>query len=271
MNVRMVCVVGVLAAPALAQEIPPPGRGWSLQFEPSVSFGAAGGDVKLPGLPAGMKETKIEDLNLDGPRPAASGELILTSDPWKFMVGGYHLDTGDHDQIAGAAGQMGAVPFAIGDRLTSSLRFTAVEAAVMRRVELPGSLATGDSNFRARLDVLGGLRVYDAAFDFSAPGGTASGSGFFGHPMIGVKLTMEVIEQFTVDAQVDLGAMTTGSDSLTYGYDILAGFMWHPTQTVGVQIGYRHLAFLLRKGPEGDRFEYHGAIQGLYAGAVIHF
>ncbi len=269
-----------LAGAAAAQEgdrgqggqIPPPKPDWKLQFEPSVSFGAAGGKVMLPGSPVGVPSTKIEDLNLDGPRAAPEGELILTSEPWGFMLRGYRLETGDHDQVAAAPGQVGPVVFSAGDVLRSSLRLTEVEAVVLRKIELPDSInGSSGKAFAARLDVLGGLRMYDVGFDVAGPGGGTSANGFFGHPLVGAKLTMDITDQFTIDAQVDLGLMATGSDSMSYGYDIVAGFMWHPTQTFGVQIGYRDLAFLLRKGPEGDRFEFTGAVQGLYAGAVLRF
>ncbi len=264
----------MLAGGARAQEsaIPPPKEPWKFQFEPSVWYGAPGGKVTLPGSAGSVQSTKLEDINLDNPSLAPGGELHFYDDKWRFMLGGYWLSEDNQGSVAKAAGQLGPVSYAQGDLLNASMNLTVAEAAVMRKIELPDSInGTAGNGFAARLDVLGGLRFYDVSFDFAAPSGGTAADEFFVHPVIGVKLTMDIIEHFTIDAQVDLGAMATGSNSMCYGYDIVAGFMWRPTNNIGVQIGYRDLAFLLRSGSEGDRFEYQGSVQGLYFGAVLRF
>ena len=82
---------------------------------------------------------------------------------------------------------------------------------------------------------------------------------------------MNIVECFTIDVQFDIGYFTDGGDKSTLGYDIMAGFMWRPTQNIGVQIGYRDLAYSLQSGSGSNQFEWEGSIQGLYAGAAIRF
>jgi hypothetical protein len=257
---------------AAAPEITPPKDRWTLQFEPSVWYGAPGGKVTLPGSAAGVSPTFLDTINLDSPRPSPSAELHLYDDRWRFTFEGTWLREHDRGTIAEQGGTLGPVSFAAGDALKASESFTTVEATVAYRLTLPETLAKGrEGVFACAFDVLGGMRFYDVSFDFSAPAGSTSADIFQGQPLAGVKLSVDLIEQFTVDVQVDVGGFTDGGDAVNYAYSIEAGFMWRPTPNVGAQIGYRDLAFMLRSGPEGDRFEYRGAIQGLFAGVVIRF
>lgn len=250
--------------------IPPPKERWSIEVEPVLWYGSAGGKIALPGAPAGTPRIGLTQLNADDPGLVPGAEITLRDGDWAFSVSGIRLEA-DGSATAAFSGNVGAAAFSPGDQLDSSLRLTSVEAVAMRKIGLPASLRGTPGRFAAQLDALAGLRLYDIGFDFSSPSGFASADEFFIHPIIGAKLSMDVLDQFTIDLQVDLGAMTNGGDQSSFDYNIVAGFMWRPTANVGVQIGYRDLAYLLKSGPEGDRFDYRGAIQGLYAGVVLRF
>ena len=119
----------------------------------------------------------------------------------------------------------------------------------MRRIELPDSInGNSGKDFAAMLEVGGGLRAYDVDFSFSAPAGTTAADEFFVHPLIAAQVSVDLIEQFTVRAAVDMGAFATSGDDQSYAFSITATFVWHPIKTVGVEIGYRDLAWSLESG-----------------------
>jgi hypothetical protein len=241
---------------------------WVVEFEPSAWFGSPGGELKLPG---GGQTLDLSDINLDSPRLSPAAELNLWSGDWRFSLSGTYLEEQDRAAIASRAGQLGSVAFAAGDRTAASLSFWEAEATVGKLITLPEALRGGGKNFNSNLEILGGMRMYGVEFDFAAPSGSVSSSDFFGHPLIGLKYTMNIAEQFTIDAQVDVGYFTDGGDRSAFGYDILVGFMWRPTENVGVQVGYRDLAYTLESGSGPHKFEWQGAVQGLFVGAVLRF
>lgn len=245
---------------------------WVVQFEPTVWYVGPGGHVTLPGSPAGAPEVFLGDLNLDSPRVSPAGTLRFFTNDWTFSVSGEGTSQEDRGFTAPVAEQIGGLTLLPGDRASSSLDFKSFEATAALQLDLPRHLGGQPGGpFAARLDLLGGARVYDVGFDITGPGGTASGGGFFAHPIIGAKLTMDVVRKFSIELQVDGGAFFDGRDRQVWSYDIIAGFLWRPTENVALRIGYRDLAFDLRKGPEGNRFDWQGALQGLSAGINIRF
>jgi hypothetical protein len=264
--------VTVAAGTLHGQEIKAPQEKWTLQFEPTAWYTAPGGRVKLPGSAPGVLGAPLGDINLDSARIAPGGELHLYDGRWRITVGGFRLEQDDRGSTAAFAGQVGPVSFSPGDSIKASMDLTSVEATVAYRLDIPDWMAgKPGSNYAGQFDVLGGVRLYDLSFGFTAPSGTTKEDETQAHPLIGAKWSMDVVQQFTIDVQIDLGGFTYGGDTFTYGYSINAGFIWRPQENVGVQVGYRDLAFELRSGPAGDRFEYRGALQGLYAGVVIRF
>lgn len=273
-------MVVLLAAAAAAQDapaprVPPealaPAQRWTLQFEPSVWYSSPGGQLALPGAPAGTETVYLDVLNLDSPRASPAGELHLYSEDWTLSLSGFRTELENRGFVASSAFDIGGVSLLPGERAFASMTFTSVDALVSRRVALPPSLAgEPGGGFAARLDLKGGARLMDVGFDLSAPGGGQSYHGFYLQPVIGAKLTMDLTPRFTIDLQLDAGAFPGGGRE-SWSYDIIAGFMYRPTDNLAVQIGYRDLAYELREGSSDDRFLYRGALQGLYAGAVLRF
>jgi hypothetical protein len=250
------------AAPTLAL----PTRTFTIQVEPVAWYVAPGGNLTLPGSAPGSERVPMADLNLDSPRLSPYVELHLLQDDWRFTLSGFSFSESDRGAVQSSAGQIGDLPFAAGDRLVSSLDFWSAEAEVAWRF-----VNTAKSpDFHADVEALGGVRVYDVDFHIDGPGGSASGSEFLGHPFVGAKLTMDLIDFFTIDAQIDVGYLSTGKDSVA-GYEVVAGFVWRPTPAAALQIGYRDLAFSILGGSGNHKFDYGGALQGLFIGAVFRF
>jgi opacity protein-like surface antigen len=243
---------------------------WVVQFEPSVWYASPGGKVTLPG---GGSKTRVDDLNLDSPRLSPMGDLSLWAGDWRFSLGGVYQSQEDRGSIAGTAGQIGSVSYAAGDTLTSSMEYWEVDATVGKLIGLPDSInGKGGEDFAATLEVYGGLRFFDVDFRVDGPAGSTDSSEFFGQPMVGVKVSMDIYKKvFTIDVQADIGYFTDGGDSSSFGYDIMVGFQWFPMDQVAVQIGYRDLACELESGSGSEQFQFNGALQGLFGGVVVRF
>ena len=243
---------------------------WVVQFEPSVWYASAGGKVTLPG---GGTKTRVDDLNLDSPRLSPMGDLSLWAGDWRFCLGGVYTSEAERDAVAGSAGQIGSVSYAAGDTLTSSMEYWEVDATVGKLIRLPDSISgKGGNDFAATLEVYGGLRFFDVDFRVDGPADSTDSSEFFGQPMVGAKVSMDIYKKvFTIDVQADIGYFTDGGDSSSLGYDIMVGFQWFPSEHVAVQIGYRDLACDLESGSGSDQFQYNGALQGLFGGVVVRF
>jgi hypothetical protein len=120
--------------------------------------------------------------------------------------------------------------------------------------------------------LLGGVRLYDAdiAVENASSGARAEGSHLFFEPMIGLRAEAVVDTDFSVIGQLSAGALPLYSTQ-SYSFDIQLAFQWRPTPNIGVQIGWRQLAFDIRDGRDLDQFQYTGRFAGLFAGVVLRF
>jgi hypothetical protein len=257
---------------------------WTVQAEPSVWYVAPSGKVKLPvksGSGPGSfttegDEVRLERLNLDSPRFEPTGELHLSFDRWRVTFSASTFDLERTATTADTSFRLGSVAVAAGDIFSTELELTTVEVT--------GGYRLWGRDFRAgsrhpedavdgvvRVYALAGARFYDLSFDFArAAGGSAGASEFFGEPIAGIRGEAVLAQDFTLDVQVSGGGFAL-SDSSSYSIDVLAGFQWRPTRHVGVQIGYRQLAYGLASDDGPDEFSYRGRLAGLYAGLVIRF
>lgn len=245
---------------------------WTVRLEPSVWYMAPSGRVLLPGSPGGADSTRLEALNLDSPRLSPTAELHVRNESWRFGLLGTYFEINDRLSFADEPGQIGGVPVATGDPLRASLSFFSMEATAAYVLPTPDWLAgkPGD-RFRARGEVVGGFRVYDVDFDVRTLSGPVGGGGFFVEPLVGTKLTMDLVERVTIDFQATLSGFPGGGGREVYGFDLLVGFMWRPVENVGLQFGYRQQAFGLASGEGTEHFDWRGAMAGVYGGLVIRF
>jgi hypothetical protein len=250
----------------------PPNERYTLRFEPSAFFAAPGGKLRLAGSPIGGDTVRLENLDLDVPRISPFVELHLRSDNWRFSVSGFETSLHDRGSVQLQSGQIGTLLYNPGDQLTSSMNFGTGEVVVARELGAPDSISgKKDPDFSVGFEAYGGFRFYDVSFDIRGPGGSVNADEFFVQPIVGVKTTMSIIDRFTFDVQLGVGGFMEGAGKHSHSFDILVGFMYRPTTNLGVQIGYRLFIYDLQDGPATERFEYRGAVAGLYGGLVLRF
>lgn len=292
-SVVTILLAAFLPAAALAQDakveppsgseqegagMPPRGPGWTATVEPAAWFVAAGGSVKLPRSAAGASEvkTQLSNLNMDSPVASPAGEINLRRGEWRIAVRGFSYSSTNQATL-GYTGQIGDIDFSPGTRVESTLDFAAFElegAYNLTHADL-GEMPGGRRRMYVDVDAVAGIRLYDVSWqvDRVSPGiGVSSDSAdqFFWEPQVGAKFSMRLYEQFDIDVQLTGGALPLG-DTSTFSVDVMAGFMWRPMENVGVQVGYRQLAFELSDGDGAEEFRYRGALAGLSIGVVFKF
>jgi hypothetical protein len=266
-----------LAAAAAAQSqsaaLPAPERRlydtWELRFEPSVWYVSPGGRFNLPGEPAGTAETWLSDLNLDSPRASPYGELHLkASEDWRFILSAFALEEDSRGAIAAQPGFVGPHAYATGDPLESSFSLASAEAVAAWR--LPFELGRRYADFEGRVELIGGFRAISMDLDLAAPAGSVSHDSVYIEPVFGMRANFEIMQRFTCDLQNTFGYFSDG-EKRSATWDITVGFMYFPLENVGVQVGYRQILLDTEEGEGEDRFQYHGAAAGIFAGATIRF
>ncbi len=273
--------------PATTQLEEAPTR-FTISIEPSVWFAGAGGKVKLPGstpppvilanAPQAAElgdRIKLNDIGFDDPQATPAGAVSIGYDRWRFNLRGFGFSI-DDDSTVDDSGSLGSVDFAPGDNLVGEINTNVFEAQVGYRFVEHASRPrqNGDGYvFRFYADVLGGARLYDVDMQFeqfATLNGTNAFDDMWIEPTIGAKIGVEIYEQFDVGVELNFGVAPFGDHS-SWSWDVMAGFQWRPVENLGIQIGYRNLAFDLQDGDGVDEFEWDGALAGLYFGAVIKF
>jgi len=296
-RLRKLCCIGaasILSTIALGQETQPSTEvveavnaapRWQLRFEPAVWFTGPGGKLKLPSstsggdvLPASLQggdedEIEIADLEIDTPEPSLGGEVHLSRGDWRFALRGY-VFSGDEDTQATGSGSFGALPYAIGDRIATSLDYSSFEFetgySFVRRSLQPYE---GGYRLNTNLEGLVGVRVYNMDWkveNLDGGGVNLQADETFIEPLVGGRFLMEFYEKFDIDLQLTLGGMPLGDQS-SVSLDVMVGGTYRPVQNVGVQIGYRLTGFGLESGEDDEAFEFSGSMAGLYAGIVLEF
>lgn len=266
------------APPAAAGEPAPlpvsPDDTWTIRFEPSLWYFAAGGDLTMPGSGGGGSDrTDIGEFNLDSPRLTPAGELTFNTDRWRLAVSGYDFSTEDRGAIASEDFRVGGLDIQSGDPIVSDLQFASWDfTARYEVVEFPTApVSEGRWPFLMSVEGVGGVTFYDVGFDLAGPAGSTSADEFFAEPMAGIRIVLDVAEQVTIDVQSTVGAWTDGGDRESFTYDIAVGFMYRPVENVGIQVGYRQQAFSLSSGEGSELFEFDGSMAGVFAGVVVRF
>lgn len=242
---------------------------WTFEIEPSAWFVAPGGKGRLPGS---SSTSKFEDLNLDSPRASPQLEARFRSGKWGVQGSGMHFKIDDRSAVQSEGGTLGDVAFSPGDTLTSSFEFTSIE--LMGSYQLFGETLSfrddGKRKFGYSLDALLGARYYRVEQGVQSVSASDSASGTWIEPVAGARLEMEFHEFFTLDVRTNVGYLPAG-DNESLSWDIAVGGTFRPIENVGVQVGYRQLLVHLKDGGSDDRFEFRGAMAGLYLGASFRF
>lgn len=260
-------------------------REWTVSIEPAVWFVGAGGDLTLPRASGGggggggggaTGEAKIDVMGLDDPQASAMGEVNLGYGRYRGAVRAAIFNL-DDDGTASEAGSIGSIDFAEGDALRGELDMWVFEAQGGYRLhEYAARPRENGDGFVLRFyaDGLGGVRAYGVDWLVDRVGGSTSPENGFDdtwiEPTLGAKVGVELYEQIDIDLEFNVGAAPFGDHS-SWSWDVLVGFQWRPIENLGVQIGYRNLAFNLTDGDGDETFEWDGALAGLYGGVVVRF
>ena len=249
-------------------------RDWTVQFEPSVWYAAAEGDVDLPGF--SVRGLSLSDLKVDGTSLHFAGELHLRRGRWSIILGGFHFEE-EGEALPGVGFSLAGESFGDSASLRTDFSQTTILAMAGYRVfayegkhRVRGAVAfTGD------LDVVAGARFTRLEFDqrATAPGGATASqsvSELFPQAVLGVRWSMGIIEEITVDAELTAGWLDTG-DRSSLSVEITLGFAWEPTPNFGAQFGYRLIASSFESGSSETGFDFAGGLAGLYAGVKFRF
>jgi opacity protein-like surface antigen len=128
-------------------------------------------------------------------------------------------------------------------------------AALLRVVETPGF----------DLDLGAGLRAWWAETTLTLDpglrqGGRASADAQFTDPLLALRAELRLAERWSLRAYGDIGGFGAGSD-LTW--QAFAAVSWRATETLVLQVGYRHLAVDFSNGDKRLDIAIGGPIIGL--------
>ena len=197
------------------------------------------------------------------------GELTFRNDRLTISVSGFGFSLSENASVD-AASSVGGLNFPVGAGGDVDVEFFSAQATVGWRVWRE-PLGETDRRVTLSLHVYGGVRGYDFESTFTTTGGaSATASDGWVEPIIGLKFTADILEDFTFDVAIDVGAMPLGDHS-SASLDIIAGLQWRPHPNVGLQFGWRQLLVDLEDGSGADEFSYGGALAGLYGSVVLRF
>ncbi len=236
---------------------PKAGLDWQVQVEPSFWYAAASGDIRVPGFAASVD---MADLNADSPKGTPTAEATLKFGDWRLNLSGFAFST---------------------DRTSTRLGPTARTSLDLASAEVQGGYRLGrwemsprdggGHDFVPELTAVFGARIYDVDATIGPVSGTTGSTDeFFVEPVAGLKLEMEIVNAFTIDVQGTIGWLDVGDESAS-SWDVIVGGVWRPVDNLGIQVGYRNLAYTLESGDGAGAFEYDGAIAGLYVGLSLRF
>jgi hypothetical protein len=246
---------------------------WTLSIEPSLWFAGISGEMRLPGQTDGSPKVDLKDVNADANRLTPMVEARFRKGDWTFGASGF-IYTAKTYGAATATQQAGTIAITSGDAVTTRTAFGSAEfsaAYQISRTEMT-PLADGGHRLAFTVDLLAGLRLYDIDFTLTREaGGRSDSDELFIEPLVGARLSAEFYRDFSLDLQAAIGGQPLG-DRTSLSWDIFVGAGWRPTRHLGLQLGYRNLAFALTsESSDASRFEWEGALAGLYAGLELRF
>jgi hypothetical protein len=258
-------------SPAPAVDAP---RGFTVQIEPKMWFVAPSGDLTLPAGAAfadAGDSVRLKTLDLDSPRISPAGDLSILVEKWRFSLSGASYSADRDRVVVGRSFRLGNVQAAPGSALAAQMDFTTAEFTFGREFWSP-DFSESSVPVRWRFSWLAGARMYDTSFEVRDLGSSARSSAdeFFLEPIVGARSDLDLAEDFSIVLQVSGGGFAW-SERSSFSFDIAAGFQWRPVDWLGLQIGYRQLAFTLSAEEDREEFEYDGRLAGLFAGVTLRF
>jgi hypothetical protein len=254
-------------------EMEDPGQ-WTVQIQPRTWYVSPSGKIRLPSSTTPGARVDVADLNLDSPRLEPYAEASIRFGKWRIGLGGFNNSL---DKGTGAPFdfRLGDVAVTTGDRVNTSFDFTGLQAVVgYRFYDYAFCQDIGDGGQKVcaalRLEAFGGGRYYDIDIAFTDGTTTSQAERTFGEFILGIHAELEIFRDFSVDLEVSAGGYGDSSNSV-FSIDTLLGFTWRPVDGVGLQLGWRQLAYDLSNGEGAGEFEYSGRLAGLFLGLDIRF
>lgn len=264
--------------------------GWNVQVEPLLWYWSPSGRIRLPatsgsgGASAGGfgdsgSRVKVAELNLDSPRFSPAGEVHLSIDRFRVSFSGAGYEINRDQSQADESFRLGASEVVAGDTLDVDFEFITAELTLGYNVWSKDFAADTDASrglaakpLVLRTYLLGGVRMYhtDISVRNVSAGTSADASEWFAEPILGARAEVEINEVFTIDLQLS-GGYWADSDKSASSIDVAVGFMYRPHPNVGLQIGWRQVAFDLNDGEGVSEFEFDGRMAGVYGGIVLRF
>lgn len=278
--------LSIHAGDAAGEPVPAADDSLRIQIEPLIWFVGPSGKMKLPvasgtgpgGFTSEAEKVRINDIGLASTRVRPAGTLVATTGPWRFTFGGSDFELSRGSAAADVAGRLGSVAFAQGDPLNVDMSLGMYEFSAGYRV-WEHDWRAGSGSPDAAVDAfvyvhafVGG-RFYDVGVSVESASGAparAEESNLFFEPFVGARAEAVLADDFSVVLQLSAGGMALYS-TLSYSLDVVIAFEWRPVSNVGIELGWRQIAFNLTDGRDLERFQYTGRLAGLFAGVVIRF
>lgn len=268
------------SATAPTDDTTPPAPGptddWVIRVDPMVWWVSPGGKIRLPssGGASGDK-VRVQNLDLDTPEFSPAGSVSINAGDLRFSFFGsaYSRDT---ESVSDSTFQIGDVSLAPGDDFRSKFDFNFFELNLGYRFLSYNFKEHSENKAEAadvNVDLYGifGGRLYDMSISVGTPGGAASATDqFFGDVIAGVRAEFRFLHDFNINVQVTAGGMGD-SDRTSYSIDVHAAGEWRPIPNVGVEFGWRQVAYSFEDGDGAAKFEYDGTMAGVFAGVVVEF
>lgn len=249
---------------------------WTVQIQPRAWFVAPSGRLQLPSTTTAGDRVRLETLNIDTPRISPYGEVSIRADKLRFIFSGAAFDI-DRSATAGAAFRLGDVSVGVGESVRTEYDLALFQGGVGYRFYSYDFGAASDQGRGEpgrtvlHLEGLAGVRLYDLDITVSGPAAaTTTSEQFFGEAFGGARAEFQIIRDFTIDLELTGGGYAD-SDRSVLSVDVAVGFTWRPVEAVGVQIGWRQLAFDLEDGEGAQKFEHPGRVAGVFFGLTLRF
>ncbi len=245
---------------------------WTVQVIPRLWYVSPSGKIRLPSSTTPGGRIQVQDLNIDTPLSSPMGETAIQFGDWRVTFSGFNYNI-DRGASAATAFRLGDVSVNPGDAYNTSFDFTSFQGQLGYRIwEMDFGAEGGDAPNRTvlRLDLVAGGRYYDVDIAFTSGATTSQAQKTFGELFGGAHAELQIVRDFSIDVDLTGGGYGDSSNSVV-SLDVALAFSWRPVDGVGVQIGWRQLAYDLTSGDGAGEFEYQGRLAGLFAGLVLRF
>ncbi len=242
---------------------------WTVRIQPRVWYVGPAGDLNLPGAPPNTPSYSLADLNTDSPRMSPYVDLTIREPKsgWFFTVSGVGVSIAQ-GSTAPVTTNIGTLAVTAGDSLQTNVEWNTFQFYMGKPFKFfDFGDKTADNSIT--FSWIAGLRTHDQSFTISGPGGTINSDKFFIEAIGGVKMNVQLLDRFSAEVDFAIGGCPTNRSVLSL--DVAVGFIYRPTDAIGIHAGYRLLEVNASSGSGVNEYKYNGSLAGLYAGVSIRF